>query len=146
MEYETCYFQTDERRWYSITHTTQVQEIRHYGKPNEQELPPNQGSGYVWRLYSIARFEERDGGIYVEVEAIALSRDVPVAVRWVVNPIVRRVSRNSMLISLQQTKEAVRSTEAENRKAKSSTVAGDRSRGAVASEVRVANRLTPRQP
>ena len=122
MEYETCYFQTDERRWYSITHTTRVQEIRHYGKPNQQELPPNQGSGYVWRLSSIARFEQRDGGIYVEVEAIALSRDIPVAVRWLVNPIVRRVSRNSMLISLQQTKEAVRSTEAENRKATSSTV------------------------
>jgi hypothetical protein len=45
MEFETCYFQTDQRRWYSITHTTQVQEIRHYGKPNQQVLPPNQGSG-----------------------------------------------------------------------------------------------------
>ena len=102
IEYETCYFKTDERRWYSITHTTRVQEIRHYGKPNEQELPPNQGSGYIWRLYSVARFEERDGGIYVELEAIALSRDVPAALRWVVNPIVLRVSRNSMLVSLQQ--------------------------------------------
>ncbi len=111
MEYETCYFQTDERRWYSITHTTRVQEIRHYGKPNEQELPPDQGSGYIWRLYSTARFEERDGGTYVEVEAIALSRDVPVALRWLVNPIVRSVSRNSMLVSLRQMEEAVRSTE-----------------------------------
>ena len=145
MEYETCYFQADERRWYSITHTTRVQEIRHYCRPDEQELPPNQGSGYVWRLYSIARFEARDGGIYVEVEAIALSRDVPVAMRWVVNPIVRRVSRNSMLISLQQTEEAVHSTEAANRKATSSTVADKRSRVAVASEVSVANRLAPRQ-
>jgi hypothetical protein len=115
MEYETCYFQTDERRWYSITHTTRVQEIRHYGKSSEQILPPNQGSGYIWRLYSIARFEERDGGVYVEVEAIALSRDIPVAVRWMVNPVVRRVSRNSMLISLRQTQEAVRSIEAVNR-------------------------------
>jgi hypothetical protein len=145
MEYKTCYFQTDERRWYSITHTTRVQEIRRYGKPDEQELPPNQGSGYVWRLYSIARFEERDGGIYVEVEAIALSRDVPVALRWVVNPIVRRVSRNSMLISLRQTQEAVRSTEAENRKARASTVAANPYRGAAASELRIANGLAPRQ-
>lgn len=111
MKYETCYFQTDERRWYSITHTTQVQEIRHYGKANEQELQPSQGSGYIWRLYSIARFEERDGGTYVEVEAIALSRDVPVALRWLVNPIVRSVSRNSMLVSLRQMEDAVRSTE-----------------------------------
>jgi hypothetical protein len=125
IEYETCYFKTDERQWYSITHTTRVQEIRHYGQANEQELPPNQGVGYIWRLYSVARFEERDGGIYVELEAIALSRDIPVALRWVVNPIVRRVSRNSMLVSLQQMEEAVRSTKAANRNAKSSTVAAN---------------------
>jgi hypothetical protein len=132
MEYETCYFRVDEQRWYSVTHTTRVQEIRHYGKANEQELPPNQGSGYIWRLYSIARYEQRDGGTYVEVEAIALSRDIPVAVRWLVNPIVRRVSKNSMLISLQQTQEAVRSTEAAKSQAEPSTVAGGRSQGAVA--------------
>ncbi len=125
IEYETCYFKTDERQWYSITHTTRVQEIRHYGQPNEQELPPNQGVGYIWRLYSVARFEERDGGIYVELEAIALSRDIPVALRWVVIPIVRRVSRNSMLVSLQQMEEAVRSTKAANRNAKSFTVAAN---------------------
>jgi hypothetical protein len=47
MEYETCYFKTDEQRRYSITHTTRVQEIRHYGQPKEQILPLNQGSGYV---------------------------------------------------------------------------------------------------
>ena len=145
MEYETCYFKADERRWYSITHTTRVQEIPHYGKPDERELPPNQGSGYIWRLYSIARFEQRDGGIYVELEAIALSRDIPGALRWVVIPIVRRVSRNSMLVSLQQMEEAVNSTEAANRKAELSTVAANRSRGAVASGVGIANRFVPRQ-
>jgi len=62
-EYEVRYLQLDERHWYSIAYTTRVQEIRHYGKPGEQELPPNQGSGYIWRLYSLARFEERDGGV-----------------------------------------------------------------------------------
>ena len=143
MEYETCYFKIDERRWYSITHTTRVQEIRHYGQPNEQELLPNQGSGYVWGLYSIARFEQRDGGTYVEVEAIALSRDIPIAVRWLVNPIVRRISRNSMLISLQQTKEAVHLTEEANRTAKSPTTADNRSRGEFASGVTIMNRFAP---
>ena len=118
MEYETCYFKIDDRRWYSTTQTTRVQEIRHLGRPDEQELPPDHGSGYVWRLYSVAKFEQRDGGTYVEVEAIALSRDIPIALRWVANPIVRRVSRNSMLVSLQQMKEAVRLTEDAERTAK----------------------------
>ena len=143
MEYETCYFKIDERRWYSITRTTRVQEIQRYGQPNEQELLPNQGNGYVWGLYSIARFEQRDGGTYVEVEAIALSRDIPIAVRWLVNPIVRSVSRNSMLISLQQTKEAVYLTEEANRAAKSPTTADNRSRGDFASGVTIMNRFAP---
>ena len=145
MEYKTCYHRIDEHRWYSITETTRVQELRHYGRANEQELSPDHGTGFIWRLYSVARFEERDGGIYVELEAVALSRDVPSALRWVVNPIVRRVSRNSMLVSLQQMEEAVNSTEAANRKATASTVAANRYRSAIASGVGIGNRLVPRQ-
>jgi hypothetical protein len=135
MEYETCYFKVDENRWYSITQSTRVQELRHYGQANEQELPPDQGSGFIWRLYSIARYEQRDGGTYIEVEAIALSRDIPAALRWMVNPIVRRVSKNSMVLSLQQTGAAVRLTEAANQARKSST-ADVRSRGTTTSEAR----------
>ena len=143
MEYETCYFKIDDRRWYSITQTTRVQEIRHQDRPDEQELPPDHGSGYVWRLYSVARFEQRDGGTYVEVEAIALSRDIPVALRWVVNPIVRRVSRNSMVVSLQQMKEAVRLTEDADRAANLPTTAHNSSRRTLASEVGIAKSFAP---
>jgi len=143
-EYEACYVQLDEQRWYNTAHTTRVQEIRHYGKPDEQELPPDQGSGYIWRLYSFARFEQRDGGVYVELEAIALSRDIPFSVRWLVNPIVRSVSKNSLLTSLRQMEEAVRSTETANGTAKTSTVAASSSAGAIGSEGKIANRFAPR--
>ena len=138
MEYETCYFKVDELRWYSITHTTRVQELRHYGQPDQQELPPDHGSGFIWRLYSIARYEQRDGGTYVEVEAIALSRDIPVALRWMANPIVRRVSRNSMLLSLQETKDAVRLSENATRNTNSPTVADNQTRGTTASGISAA--------
>ena len=120
-EYEACYHRLDDRRWYSTAYTTHIQEIQHYGQPGEQVLPSDQGSGYIWRLYSFARFDQRDGGVYVELEVIVLSRDIPVAVRWMVNPILRRVSKNAMLTSLRQMEEAVDSTaEATNRMAKQS--------------------------
>src|SRR5208283_2866582 len=32
-EYQACYLQLDELRWYSTAHSTRVQEIRHYGRP-----------------------------------------------------------------------------------------------------------------
>jgi len=104
---QTSYFQVDARRWYSVSTATRVQEIQNLGQTSERRLPVDQGSGYIWRLYNISRFEERDGGVYVEVEAMALSRDIPVALRLIVDPIVRRVSRTSVSTSLRQTQEAV---------------------------------------
>ena len=97
----------DDRRVYSVSKTIRVQEVDDYGRPGEHLIPEGQGGGYIWKLYSIARFQQRDNGVYLEFEAIALSRDVPAALRFVIDPIVRRVSRNSLLISLQQTEEAV---------------------------------------
>jgi hypothetical protein len=108
-EYQSCYQQLATRRWYSAALTTRVQEIRNFGRSDEQELREGEGTGYIWRIYSLSRFEERDGGVYVEVEAIVLSRDIPAAARWFVNPIVRKVSKNALLISLRQTEEAVQS-------------------------------------
>jgi hypothetical protein len=108
-DYQTVYTQIDDHRWYSVTDATRIQEIAEYDTPSQHVLPENQGMGLIWRLHTITRFEERDGGVYVEVEAIALSRDIPAALRWVVEPIVRRVSRNSLATSLQQTEAAVRS-------------------------------------
>ena len=97
----------DDRRFYSVSKTTRVQEVDDYGRPGAHRVPEGKGGGYIWKLYSVARFEQRDNGVYLEFEAIALSRDIPSALRFVVDPIVRRVSRNSLLISLQQTEQAV---------------------------------------
>ena len=110
-EYAACYQKVSQDRWYGVAYTTRIQEIREYGHSGEHRLPPDQGSGYIWRLYSIARFEERDGGVYVEIEAMALSRDIPVAFRLVADPIVRKVSKNSLLASLRQMQDAVRTAE-----------------------------------
>jgi hypothetical protein len=45
--------------------------------------------------------------VYAELEAIALSRDIPAAFRFFVTPIVRRVSRDSLATSLHQTRIAI---------------------------------------
>jgi hypothetical protein len=106
-DYKSTYVKLDAKRWYSISQTTRIQEVEHYGDENAQALPVDQGTGLIWRLMSITRFEERDGGVYVEVEAIALSRDIPGSLRWIVTPIVKRVSKSSLTTSLTQTEQAV---------------------------------------
>jgi hypothetical protein len=106
-EGEASYFQIDEHRWYGYSNTTSIREIDKFGTPEEHMLPEGQGTGLIWRLSSITRLEERDGGVYAELEAYALSRDIPAAFRLFVNPIVRRVSRDSLAVSLHQTKVAI---------------------------------------
>jgi hypothetical protein len=109
-EYESSYYQVDAMRWYSTATATRLQEIDDYGESGERKLASNEGRGLIWRLHSISRFEERDGGVYVELEAIVLSRDIPASFRWIVDPIVRRVSRDALSMSLRQTSNAVSST------------------------------------
>jgi len=111
-EYDSSYVQVDDKRWYSVACTTRVQQIENYREAGQHELPPDLGNGYIWRLCSISRFQERDGGVYVELEAMALSRPIPAAIHWVVEPVVARLSRNSLQLSLQQSREAVRTSEA----------------------------------
>jgi hypothetical protein len=50
--------------------------------------------------------------VFVEVEAIALSRDIPSSVRWMAVPAVNHLSTNSLKTTLQQTRQAVRLQEA----------------------------------
>ncbi len=106
-EEQSRYWRVSSRRAYGISQTTRIQEIENYAQPSERKLPPDHGNGYIWRIYSITRLEERDGGVYFEAEAMALSRDIPAAVRIIVDPIVRRVSKSSMLTSLRQTQDAL---------------------------------------
>ena len=108
-DYQTVYTQIDDHRLLSVTDASRIQEIAEYETPAQHTLPENHGTGLIWRLHNVTRFEEREGGVFIEVEAIALSRDIPPALRWVVDPIVRRVSRASLTTSLQQTEAAVRS-------------------------------------
>jgi hypothetical protein len=107
-DYQTTYTRVDEHRWYSITDALRIQEIADYDTSSQRMLPQNHGMGLLWQLHSISRFEERDGGVYIEVEVVALSRDIPGGLRWMIDPIVRRVSRSSLMTSLRQTESAVR--------------------------------------
>jgi len=106
-EYISKTVRLDEQRWYTVTYSTQMQQINNYGEPGERKLPPDTGTGFIWRLYSIQRFEARDGGVYTELKAIALTRNVPFELQMLVRPILQHLPRTSMIATLQKTREAV---------------------------------------
>jgi hypothetical protein len=53
------------------------------------------------------RFEEQDGGVYVETESISLTRDIPTGVGWIVKPFITSIPRESLLMTLGSTRSAV---------------------------------------
>jgi hypothetical protein len=116
-----------DHRAYNVAYTTRVQEIQ-YGPPNKRELPADQGDGFVWRLYSFARYEERDGGVYLERETLALTRAIPGSFHILVTPVVTRLSRSTLLLSLQQSRDAVRSSLDARRSLNPEGVVGDRAK------------------
>jgi hypothetical protein len=95
------------RRGYSIADMKETREIAEYGHSGEHFLPPDTGSGFIWRMHSITRYEESDGGLYLEEEAIALTRDIPPSFRWLVSPIVSHLSADSLTTMLRETRDAV---------------------------------------
>jgi hypothetical protein len=97
----------DGNRVYSLSDAVRVQEIAHYGQPGEHALPEGHGPGYVWRTFSVSRLEQRDGGVYVEMETIAMSRDIPVALRWMLKPLVEALPQKILLATLTNTRDAV---------------------------------------
>ena len=98
----------DARRVYSLSNATRVQEIADYGRPEEHLLSENQGPGYVWRTVSMNRLEQRDGGVYIEMEMISLSRGIPMGVGWLIKPLIEHMPRTVMLDTLKDTRNAVR--------------------------------------
>ena len=61
-----------------------IAEVEDPDTPGEQEKPVGQDGGYLWRLYTYWHFLERDGGTYVQCEAISLTRSIPVGFRWLI--------------------------------------------------------------
>lgn len=92
----------------SRSHSTRVAQVENAGKSDEHEDTVGHDSGYLWRLNTYWRFEARDGGVVAEWESIALSRDIPFLLRWIVRPYVERLARTTALGTLVATRNEVR--------------------------------------
>jgi hypothetical protein len=99
----------NSRQGYMTFSTTRVQQIENYGEKEERRLAPDEGSGYLWRLISFARFEEHEGGLYLELEVIGLSKDLPGSLRFLLKPLIDHVPRQALAMKLDQTRQAIRS-------------------------------------
>jgi hypothetical protein len=94
-------------RWICRSRTTRVAEVENEGTPKERVLPPDTGHGFLWRLYSYWRFEERANNVLMECRAISLSRDVPLGLGWMLEPIIQKFPKESLVNTLEATRRAL---------------------------------------
>lgn len=104
---ETNVVRIDPTHLYTYSVTTRVQAIDDFGKPTAHNQLQDQGPGYVWRMCTITRLEQRDGGVYMEIETMALSRGIPFEFRWLIKPLTERLPRDTVAKTLKDTRDAV---------------------------------------
>ena len=106
-DHEVHYRSLGPTRWVCRSYTTRIAEVEHAGTPRESVLPPDTGNGFLWRLYSYWRFQERKGGVYIECRAISLTRDVPLGLGWFIEPIIQKLPKESLINTLEATRQAL---------------------------------------
>ncbi len=107
-EHDVQYKPVSPTRWESASHTTKVTEVEKAGTASEKEQPPGTGHGFVWRLDSYWRFEEADGGVYVECSSLTLSRDVPFGMTRIIRPIISDLPEESLRGVLTKTRDGLK--------------------------------------
>jgi len=93
-EFTVDFTQLDPMHEYSFGRATRIAEVRNPGEQDERELPTGKDRGFLWRLDLYTRYLQVDDGVYVQIEFLALSRNVPPIFAWLVNPYIRSVPRD----------------------------------------------------
>jgi len=106
-EYQVHYEHLDASRVQSESVSTRIAEVAHPGESDERQIPPGKDNGYLWRLNSYWRFYESDGGVYVQCEAVSLTRDIPAGLGWLISPFIENIPRESLEFMLRSTRAAV---------------------------------------
>jgi hypothetical protein len=103
-EYDVRYGRLDAMHQYSISRSTRVSEIADPGNASEHVLTKGKDHGFMWRLNTYWAFEQEADGVFVECEAISLTRDIPTGLDWLIGSLVSGIPRESLRFTLEATR------------------------------------------
>jgi len=106
--YDVTFGRLDARDGYSTSRSTQIYEIDAPGTSHEHALSATEEHGFLWRINTYWTYEERDGGLYLQIESVTLSRSIPVGLGWAIKPFVESVPRESLEFTLRSACNALR--------------------------------------
>lgn len=107
--YHVSFRMPDAQHLTVASHSTRIAEVKDPDRSYDVESPVGKDSGFLWRLNSYWHFQAADGGVYAQCEAISLSRDVPLALGWILKGFLEGFPKESMLNTLRGTRAAVES-------------------------------------
>jgi hypothetical protein len=105
-EHDVHYFHDALGRAHSRSSALRIAEVENPGKSDEREKQPGDDGGFLWRMETWWRMEERDG-VYVQSEAASLTRDIPIGLGWLVGPFVTSIPKETLVFTLDATRNAV---------------------------------------
>ena len=106
-QFDIHFFPVDKTREYSRHCATRIVEVENAGRPDEHQDTVGNDRGFLWRLNTYWRYQEKNGGVYIQIEFITLSRTVPAVFAWLVNPYIKSIPHEYLMNLLQTTRSAL---------------------------------------
>jgi len=106
-EHLVTYYRDSPLRAHSRSSSIRISQLDDPGGPDEKERTPGDDDGYLWRMETWWRMEERDGGVYVQNQAVTLTRDIPTGLHWIIEPFITKIPEETLQFTLQATRRAV---------------------------------------
>jgi hypothetical protein len=106
--YEINFGRLDAQHGYSSSVSTHISEIEQPSTSKERALSEEAGHGFLWRQNTYWSYAEADGGLYMQIESVSLSRAIPTGLGWAVKPFVESVPRESMEFTLRSAGNALK--------------------------------------
>jgi hypothetical protein len=106
-EHKVTYYRDSLLKAHSRSSATRIAQVDDPGGPEEKEKSPGEDDGYLWRMETWWRLEERDGGVYVQNQVVTLTRDIPTGLAWLIGPFITKIPKETLEFTLQATRKAV---------------------------------------
>jgi hypothetical protein len=106
-EHDIHYFRDAAGMAHSRSSAVRIAQVENPGGRNEREKTPGDDDGFMWKMETWWRMEQRDGGVYVQSEVASLTRSIPTGLGWMVGPFVSSIPKESLTFTLEATRKAV---------------------------------------
>ncbi len=106
-EHTVTYYRDSPVRAHSRSSAIKIAQVEDPGGPQERERIPGEDDGYLWRMETWWRLEERDGGVYLQNQVVTLTRDIPTGLAWLIEPFINKIPRETLEFTLAATRSAV---------------------------------------